>query len=338
MPDYGGQFWIERSLEQIEAPSFGDEPSPDYGTALLETSATQHHHLSGGRKLSGGIMFLPTYKGPTVNIRAPKWTDNTFWIRAPDLEVAQWIADAIYYHTGRRPFHFRRPFNYPPLLLGTGQYLKTREKCALHVAKIAKGAALLGERGDYRVRVKKLVLEAVKHPEVVRFLSSMRLMARPAPPIAITIPAREEAAMEADPLSEEETRTPIAVDPSSEEDARTPMEVDPLSEEVVRLLAPPVQHVDAATLFRAADTTTFEEPVDMSTAFIAGFAMDVDDNLLHSFGQSITTAKAKIPSNLAPLLKDLDEEENDAFKCIELSAWEPFSSPRSKEPSYTFRF
>lgn len=247
-------------------------------------------------------MFLATYKGPTVNIRAPKWTDNVFWIRAPDYETAQWIADALFYHTGRPPFHFDRPFSYPPLVLGTGQYLRTRVKCGQHVAKIAKGSALLGERGDYRARVKKLILEALEHPEVVHFLSGLRLLARPGPaPPPLAIPAIEEAPMEADSSL-------------SEEEARTPMEVDSLSEEAVRLLAPPVQHVDAATVFRAEDMATAEEPVNVLTTYIPAFgmAMDEPDNPLQSCGQSIgydCRRKATIPSNLAHFLKDLDEGE-----------------------------
>lgn len=218
----------------MEVQSYGDAPLPDYGTTLLEDS---ENHLSEGRRVIGNV----AYEGRTVYIRAPKWKDNVFWIKAPDYEAAQWIADAVYHYAGRPPFHFRRNFNYPPLLLGTGELLNSREKCSVHVAKIAKGPTLLSERGDYKERVKKLVLETVERPDVVQFLDEVR----------------------AD---------------------RTPVEVDALSEEALRSLAQAV-HVDAATMLRAADKSTFGD-VNMSTAIVPSFGMDELENKLLSVGQN----------------------------------------------------
>jgi hypothetical protein len=130
--------------------------------------------------VNGGIIFPAAYKCPIMNILAPKWPDTFFWIRAEDFEAAQFIANAVFCFTGHGPFHFRDAhFRYPPLCLGNGELLTSMEKCSAHVAKIAKGREFRNERVYYKDRVRKLVLEMVKSPEVVQFLNSVRACVRP---------------------------------------------------------------------------------------------------------------------------------------------------------------
>lgn len=114
------------------------------------------------------------YDSPRVNIRASKWPDHVFWIKAPDYEAAQWMADAVYHYSGRPQYHIRRNFNYPPLQLGSGEILDTREKCWVYVTKIAKGPAFFSERRDYRQHVRRLVLGTLQRPDVVQFLNEYR--------------------------------------------------------------------------------------------------------------------------------------------------------------------
>ena len=179
-------------------------------------------------------MMRPGYRGPTVNIRPPKWTDNTFWIRADDYSDAQYIADAVYYHIGKGPFHFcDASFQYPPLRLSATRELFTREACSAYVESIAKGAALQKQREDYKERVKELVLKAVKSPEAVLFLSSLRPVGRPAP----NFEAAEESEVPDDGNDIEEESLPAVEQYGFTLEQWSPMEVDEMSEQAVQSLA-----------------------------------------------------------------------------------------------------
>jgi hypothetical protein len=251
--------------------------------------------------VNGGIIFPAAYKGPVVNIRAPKWPDTLFWIRAEYFEAAQYIADMVFYLTGRVPFHFRDArLRYPPLRLGTGEVLNTMEKCSAHVAKIAKGPALRNERVYYKERVQKFVLEMVKSPEVVQFLNNVRAKHCPLPH-----------------LVPEAANSDSSVTDDGDAEHGTPMEVDAVSEEAIHSLVPAL-HVDQ---FHIADMNLFRG-LDLSSAFIPSFGMtlgmdldEADPSILHSEGHSIGVGcgrKAKaypIPSNLDVLLTTLDGGE-----------------------------
>lgn len=183
-------------------------------------------------------MMRAGYRGPTVNIRPPKWTDNTFWIKAENYPDAQYIADAVYYHTGRGPFHFcDANFQYPPLRLGTRELL-TREMCSAYVESIAKGAAQQKQREVYRELVKELVLKAVKSPEAVLFLSSLRPVAWPRTNLVVP----EDTEIVNDGIDEESQLVGVPAEEAAGNDVGdeppeqgTPMEVDDIAEQAIQL-------------------------------------------------------------------------------------------------------
>lgn len=263
-------------------------------------------------------MCLANYKSPTVNIRAPKWPDNKFWIRAKNYEAAKYIADAVYYHIGRGPFHFHVTFHYPPLCLSNRDLLTTKEMCAAHVGRIAKVPALSRERKDYKERVKKLVLKSVNSPEAVTFLRSLSAIplslpnfgGKLAPDGKLSLDGNEAA------ISEEERHSAVTEDGEQ----GTSMEVDAQSEEAILSLSP-VVCVDPANFFHLSQTNLFGD-IDISTAFVPSFGMNLDENILHSEGQSIIfgyrlSKEYTIPGNLEGLLNSLDEgEQHRAFTVV----------------------
>ncbi|KAG0590555.1 hypothetical protein M758_1G098400 [Ceratodon purpureus] len=336
MPDYGRPSDIEQRLER----TLDIYPPLDYGSTLLDRGL-QPHPPSGGRKLNGGIMMRPGYKGPTVNIRPPKWTDNNFWIRADNYPDAQYIADAVYYHIGRGPFHFLDAnFQYPPLRLATCELL-TREACQFYVESIAKGPAHLKQRKDYGEKVKELVLKAVKSPEAVLFLNSLR----PAAPSATSVEATEECETPDDGnegVSIEEDSDFAGV-PAEEvvgnnvgdelaEQSPTPMEADNLSEWAIQTLVP-------------YPTDVVSEPVASSgePPYIPTFCLDFrwfDDSpsfeaecILGSDRQSLDAAwsqsakKAEentLFGDFKDLFSGLDTGEKAILMTTDEGAWKPF--------------
>jgi hypothetical protein len=314
MPDYGRSAGdvverLERTLNRY--------PAPDYGSTLLGVG----HLPSGGRKLNGGIMMRPGYKGPTVNIRPPKWTDNSFWIGAESYPAAKYIADAVYYFTGRGPFHFTDvSFPYPPLRLATGELL-TREACAVYVESIAKGAEHQKQREDYREKVKDVVLKAVKSPEAVLFLNSLR-------PAASSNGAAEESetsdgANEAGSVEEDSEGVSVGenvVDEVVAEDGvgnnvgdefaeqATPMEVDHVSEQAIQGLWEPV-----------AATSGYIPTFGIASASLDSHILQSDwlslDGGLHHLG---TEAEE---NTFSCFLNELDKGEKEAYKSIKRAAW-----------------
>ena len=254
-------------------------------------------------------MMRAGYKGPTVNIRPPKWTDNMFWLKADNYRDAQYIADAVYHHIGRGPFHFPDAnFQYPPLRLETRELL-TREMCSAYVESIAKGSASQKQREDYKERVKELVLKAVKSPEAVLFLSSLRPIAQSE---AIPEASEESEFVDYRNSAVEDRNEAVSIEEEShfaglpaEERFETPMEVDHLSEQAIQVL-------DSG-------------PVDL--AYIASFGLDWFDsaNILQSDLQSLgagwshlggNAGEPTTPDNLKYFLMALDECKQLSHPCV----------------------
>jgi len=132
--------------------------------------------------IGGGIYRIVMSKLFFVSIRPSCWKDEwPSWVQIDQIHGsrrAQYVADALYYYTGRPPYHFKDANLHFPTLqcigreISTPESLSTWEMCSNYVQHIAQGDGYEPQRADFIQKVKDVVNSAGFVLQRERFLHS----------------------------------------------------------------------------------------------------------------------------------------------------------------------